>query len=126
MAVGDRLGQLGLAGARRALDQQRLAQPVGEEDGRGDAVVGEVADRGQPVADVGHVRELRNVHGRRVERSSDSLLSQNAILPGSRPGRAEQVVSGNCEKFLELRVQHRLFEDLGRFLPPPGRVDQLR
>ena len=40
--LGDRLGELGLAGAGRALDQDGLLQPVGEEHDAGDAVVGQV------------------------------------------------------------------------------------
>ena len=40
--LGHRLGQLGLARAGRALDQDRLPQPVGEVDDPGDALVGEV------------------------------------------------------------------------------------
>src|SRR5699024_2226440 len=40
---GDGLGELGLADARRALDEQRLAQPVGEVDDGGCGTVGEVA-----------------------------------------------------------------------------------
>src|SRR5690606_4443615 len=39
----DGLGELGLADSRRALDEERLAEPLGEEDGRGDGVAGEVA-----------------------------------------------------------------------------------
>ena len=42
---GHRLGQLGLARAGRALDQDRLGQPVGQEDDSGDALVGQVAAR---------------------------------------------------------------------------------
>ena len=42
--LGDRLGQLGLAGAGRALDEDRLLQPVGEVDDAGDALVGQVVD----------------------------------------------------------------------------------
>ena len=45
--LGDGLGQLGLARARRALDQDRFAQPVGQEHHCGDALVGQVADRTQ-------------------------------------------------------------------------------
>ncbi len=42
---GHRLGQLGLARAGRALDQDRLAQALGQVDHAGDALVGQVADR---------------------------------------------------------------------------------
>ena len=47
-----RLGQLGLAGAGRALDQDRLAEPVGQEHDAGDALVGEVVHVSQPVANL--------------------------------------------------------------------------
>ena len=43
--LGDRLGELGLAGAGRALDEHRLAEPIGEEGDAGDAIVGEVVRR---------------------------------------------------------------------------------
>ena len=42
VALGDRLGQLGLARAGGPLDQHRLLQPVGEVDDARDAFVGEV------------------------------------------------------------------------------------
>ena len=48
----DGLGQLGLADTGRSLDEQGLAEPVGEEDGRGDGVGGEVPGRGEPAAHV--------------------------------------------------------------------------
>ena len=51
--LGHRLGQLGLAGAGRALDQDRLAQPLGQVHHAGDAVVGEVADGAQPLPYLG-------------------------------------------------------------------------
>ncbi len=40
--LGDRLGELGLAGTGWALDEDRLLEPVGEVGDAGDAVVGEV------------------------------------------------------------------------------------
>ena len=43
--LGDRLGELRLAGAGRPFDEHRLAEPVGEEGDAGDAVVGEVVRR---------------------------------------------------------------------------------
>jgi hypothetical protein len=48
---GQRLGDLGLADARLALDQQRLAQLGGEEDGRRQRTVGEIALLGERLAD---------------------------------------------------------------------------
>jgi hypothetical protein len=52
-----RLGQLGLAGAGGALDEDRLAEPVGEVDDAGDTFVGEVVHTAQAVADRLHVLE---------------------------------------------------------------------
>ena len=43
----DGLGGFRLADARRAFEQQRLAEPDGEEDRGGEAIVGEVAHRGE-------------------------------------------------------------------------------
>ena len=57
-----RLGQLGLADPGRPLDQQRLAQPVGQEDGRRGRVVGEVAGGAEPLADLGRRREEGGLH----------------------------------------------------------------
>ena len=45
----ERLRQLGLADPRRALDQDRLAQLLGEEGDQRGGLVGEVADLGQGV-----------------------------------------------------------------------------
>ena len=47
--LGHRLGELRLARAGRALDEHRLAEPVGQEDDAGDALVGEVVDAPQAV-----------------------------------------------------------------------------
>ena len=49
--LGHRLGQLGLARAGRALDQDRLLQPVGQVHDAGDALVGEVLALAQAVTD---------------------------------------------------------------------------
>jgi hypothetical protein len=48
---GQRLGHLGLADAGLALDQQRLAELAGQEDRGGQGAVGEVALRGERLAD---------------------------------------------------------------------------
>jgi hypothetical protein len=48
---GQRLGDLGLANARLALDQQRLAQLGGEEDRRAQGAIGEVALLRERLAD---------------------------------------------------------------------------
>src|SRR5687767_11183711 len=60
--LGHRLGQLGLAGARRALDQHGLAEAVGEVDDAGDPLVGEVGDIPQRLADVRDGCEARIGH----------------------------------------------------------------
>ena len=84
--LGDRLGQLGLADAGRALDEQRLAEPVGEEDGRRDGVVGEVAGGGQPLGDVGRTGELGRLHGHSWERRSwDRTERHSAACPRPAP-----------------------------------------
>jgi hypothetical protein len=49
--AGQRLGDLGLADARLPLDEQRLAELGGEEDGRGQRPVGEVALASERLAD---------------------------------------------------------------------------
>ena len=59
--LGHRLGQLGLAGAGRTLDQDRLLEPVGQVDDAGDALVGEVVDLAQALADLGDGLEAWSV-----------------------------------------------------------------
>ena len=49
--LGHRLGELGLARAGRALDEHRLLQAVGEVHHPGDALVGEVVDVLELLAD---------------------------------------------------------------------------
>jgi hypothetical protein len=49
--LGERLGHLGLAHARLALDEQRLAELAGQEHGRGQGAIGEVALLAQRLAD---------------------------------------------------------------------------
>jgi hypothetical protein len=48
--LGDRLGELRLASARRPFDEHRLAEPVGEEGNAGDPLVGQIVDVTQAVA----------------------------------------------------------------------------
>ncbi len=50
--LGHGLGEFGLADSGGALHQQRLAEAVGEEDGRGDRGRGQIAGLGQTCADV--------------------------------------------------------------------------
>src|SRR3954447_2857729 len=51
--LGDRLGELRLAGAGGTFDEHRLLQPVGEVHDAGDAFVGEVVDLAQALANLG-------------------------------------------------------------------------
>ena len=76
--LGHRLGQLGLAGAGRALDQHRFAEALGQVDHAGDALVGEVADPAQTL------REPR-----RGNRSGTARRRSQIELPSSRVGRPE-------------------------------------
>ncbi len=55
--LGDRLRELRLAGTGRALDEDRLAEPVGEERHAGDAVVGEILHVPKGVTDTLHAGE---------------------------------------------------------------------
>ncbi len=55
----DRARQLRLADARGAFDQQRLAQPVGEEDRCGRCGIGQIAGLGKPPRDIVDVGEQR-------------------------------------------------------------------
>ena len=64
--LGDRLGELRLAGAGGTLDQDRLAEPVGEERHSGDSVVGQVVDALQAISHLlDTVEAVRNLccHG---------------------------------------------------------------
>ena len=68
---GQRARDLGLADARLALEQQRLLERRGEEDGRGQAPVGEVALAGQSLLDIrdggeGHAPAAASASARRV------------------------------------------------------------
>ena len=56
---GDGLGQLGLADSGGALDEQRLAQPVGQVDRGRDRGRGQVPDAGQPLGHLGDRAEQR-------------------------------------------------------------------
>ena len=62
--LGHGLGQLGLAGAGRPLDEHRLAEPVGQEHHAGDAVVGQVGHVVQLLAHGGDGVEALSVRRR--------------------------------------------------------------
>jgi hypothetical protein len=74
---GQRLGDLGLADARLALDQQRLAQLGGQEDRGGQCAVGEVALLRKRLAD--RVRRCQGpVPGQAAASSSARRVSTRA------------------------------------------------
>ena len=62
---GDRLGQLGLAGAGGALDQDRLPEPLRQVHDAGDALVGQIADTAQSLT-----HQRRGTRGGTVRRRS--------------------------------------------------------
>ena len=105
---GQRLGQLGLADAGGALDEQRLVQPGHEEDRGREARVGDVAVLGQRVDDVVDGRRSRLVHG--VLGSTGSccsdpqLRARVAPARGRRPGRAVDVGGGSAEQVVQVAV----------------------
>ena len=85
--VGHGLAELGLAGARGALDEHRLDEPVREEDDARDLGVGEVAVRGERRADLvgraeprlaGVVEPERVLHLVTVVTSSDLPFAADA------------------------------------------------
>ena len=68
------LASCGLARAGRALDQHRLLQPVGEVHDAGDALVGEVVDLAQAVADGGDRLEAMTGLVRHIVRRHQSQV----------------------------------------------------
>ena len=117
----DGAGQFGLADSGRAFHQQRLAEPVGEENrGRGGGV-GQVAGFGQPPADVVDVGEQR--HGPRGHTHFCVLLKLSsgradlAVSPDDPLGRGQfrqapsgrgHAVSGwRCRSRRRTRTAHR-------------------
>src|SRR5204863_7447384 len=79
--LGYRLGELGLAGAGRALDEHGLLQAVGEIHDAGDAFVGEVADVLQAVPNLGPGVESVAAHGPTLP----ALLTEGSIRWPVRP-----------------------------------------
>ena len=65
---GDALGKFGLAGTGRALDDDRLAEAVGQVDDAGDPLVGQVLGLGQHGADGRDVFETVGHGGDRTDR----------------------------------------------------------
>ena len=74
---GERLGRLGLADARLALEQQRLRQAHAEEERRGEALVDEVVDVGEPA---GERLDVRREHAHLVRRRAGDLARAHARL----------------------------------------------
>ena len=85
---GQRLGELGLADAGRALDEQRLVQPGDEEDGGGQAGVGDVAVRPERVDDLVDGREGGRPAGIDWVMLLRSSTSGRARVVPDRPGGA--------------------------------------
>ena len=85
----ERLGQLGLADARRALDQDRLAEPLGEEGDQRGGLVGQVADLAEALAD------LRRPTGAR----GSGICGDDRYAPcmlATRPARLARPLRGRC------------------------------
>ena len=85
--AGHRLGQLGLAGAGRALHQHRLGQPVGQEDHAGDPVVGQVLHAGQAVCARASMESKRGAPatGKPEVMPSDRLDGPDGAAPAAGP-----------------------------------------
>src|SRR5439155_17737758 len=81
------LGQLGLARAGRALDQDGLLQTVGQVDDAGDALIGQVVDRPQPLAHCGDGLEtgLGFRHGHWVRTWPSPWTTYFAVVSSRRP-----------------------------------------
>jgi hypothetical protein len=75
--LGDGLGEFRLADPGRALHEERLAEPVGEEDGGGDGGRGQIAGLGEACADIVDGREQRGL------RWSDEDGAGGARAPGA-------------------------------------------
>ena len=74
---GQHLGHLGLADAGLALEQQRSPQPQGEEDGGGQALVGQVLVRGERSLECGdRLRIRRRSTGRFLQGPADEHLGE--------------------------------------------------
>jgi hypothetical protein len=88
--AGDRrdcLGQLGLAHAGGPLDEQRLAEPVGEEDGRRGRRIGQVADPGEPLTDLGRGAEQWSLHNSHRPLPGRAALRSRDLSSPTRPDR---------------------------------------
>ena len=102
--LGHRLGQLGLARARRALDEDRLLQPVGEVHDAGDALVGQVVDLPQRLADRGDGLEAvrhrvrgyrprldqRGIRFSRANSAADLAVAVDDVLEGGELAQAHR------------------------------------
>ena len=81
--LGHGLGQLRLAGAGRTLDEDRLAEPIGQVHDPGDALVGEVVDLAEALPDLGDGLEAIGLIGhRRSLRSDLTARSIQFAAPG--------------------------------------------
>src|SRR5712692_4440218 len=84
------LGRLGLADARLALDEERLFELEGQEDGRGQTAVADVAALAQAPLDLVDARRSRHPakHYRQLVRNNPIPGKvSSAACPAARPGR---------------------------------------
>jgi hypothetical protein len=103
--LGHRLGQLGLAGAGRALDEDRLAEPIGQVHDAGDALVGEVVDpAGQERG--GHVGVHHERLGRVAHRRALGLGVDHDVAAMSRSARRRRR-RGSCRRRRSRRARWR-------------------
>ncbi len=88
--LGDRLGELGLARSGRTLDQDRLAQPIGEERHAGDALVGQVVHRAAgprgPICTLSKRFAIAGHPTGRLERGVNRNTWPDEVRPGLRAG----------------------------------------
>ena len=109
--LGHRLGQLRLAGAGRAFDQDRLAEPLGQVHDAGDPFVGEVGDPSQSFTDDCGGLEAGgcNVAHRYGGLSRIGARAQPSSLPGGRyrPPTGGSYLSGRLRPVREAHSSGR-------------------
>src|SRR5262245_31436202 len=88
--LGHGLGELGLARAGRPLDQDRLAEAIGEVHDAGDALVGQVVDLGERLAYGRDGLEAVRRIGHRARLPAQLTAGSSRFAPGSRPVARER------------------------------------
>ncbi len=86
--LGQGLGQLGLAHARRAFDENRPPHPLGQEDDGGDSPVGDVTGVLEVLLDILHGLEHVGSCMSELARSVAHLRATDTPIPGSHGARA--------------------------------------